>query len=244
MQNYLVFQPVYNFLKTFANGNKVTSWKSKGLSDEGIKPPSMSGNSLNPGRIAYIDNAKIRVKFDGSCLKQENVTFTHKQSVIIYIVSKIDLSIKKDFPLKNSVFGAVKLTRNVNSDKYSCSGYGIGYDVRRSFSLSDGSGFGKNKLIFVADMNSSEHIDNKKKYILILGKSPVDDLDDTTLTTEKEYSRNFTGQQNKFSLSLHYNGLDNYIFFSGVEIYKFKGKNSEINAAPLSLGDVQKIWII
>ena len=46
--------------------------------DESIKPPSRSDNSLNPG-ISYIDNARIRVKFDGSCLKQEKVTLTHKQ---------------------------------------------------------------------------------------------------------------------------------------------------------------------
>ena len=32
------------------------------------------------------------------------------------------------------------------------------------FSLSDGSGFTKNVIIFGADMNSSVHVDNKKKY--------------------------------------------------------------------------------
>ena len=31
-------------------------YKSKGLSDENIKPPSTSDNSLNPG--SYIDNTK------------------------------------------------------------------------------------------------------------------------------------------------------------------------------------------
>ena len=42
--------------------------------------------------------------------------------------------------LGNSLFGAVKLTKN---DKYCYSGYSIGFDTRGSFSPSDSSGFGK-----------------------------------------------------------------------------------------------------
>ena len=34
-------------------------------------------------------------------------------------------------------------------------------------------------------MSSSVHIDNKKKDILILGKGPMQGLDDTTLAAEK-----------------------------------------------------------
>ena len=37
---------------------------------KGSKPPSASDNSLN-SRINYIDNAKMQVTFDGSCLKQK-----------------------------------------------------------------------------------------------------------------------------------------------------------------------------
>ena len=51
-------------------------------------------------------------------------------------------------------------------------------------------------------MSSSVHIDNKRKDILILGKGPTQGLDYTKLTAEKEYSINFTEQQNKFCLSL------------------------------------------
>ena len=35
------------------------------------------------------------------------------------------------------------------------------------------------------------HIDNQKKYILILGLSLTQGLDDTTLTAEAKYSINF-----------------------------------------------------
>ena len=47
-------------------------------------------------------------------------------------------------------------------------------------------------IIFVAEMRSSVHIDNKKKNILILGKNATDGLDDTTLTVENERTINFT----------------------------------------------------
>ena len=50
-----MFQLVSGYFKTVANTSKVTAWKSKGLSDKGIEPPSTSDNSLNPG-INYFDN--------------------------------------------------------------------------------------------------------------------------------------------------------------------------------------------
>ena len=59
------------------------------------------------------------------------------------------------------------------------------------FLLLNDSGFGKNIIIFGANMSSLVHADNKKKDIVILGKGLTDDLDDTTLTAENKYSINF-----------------------------------------------------
>ena len=42
-------------------------------------------------------------------------------------------------------------------------------------------------MIFGVDMSSSVHIDNEKKYILILGKCLTQRLDDTTLAAEAQY---------------------------------------------------------
>ena len=47
-QNYSVFQPIHGCLKLIANTKYISEWKSKGLSDESIKPPSASDNSLSP----------------------------------------------------------------------------------------------------------------------------------------------------------------------------------------------------
>ena len=100
-------------------------------------------------------------------------------------------TVGKCFSLGISIFATVKLIKNVNFNKYKYSGYGIGFDASGSFSLSKGTEFGENVIIFGADMSSSVHVDNR---LLILGKGPTQWLDDTTLTAEKEYSMNFTEQ--------------------------------------------------
>ena len=46
-QNWLVFQPIQRYFKTAsANDSNILSWKSKGLSDESIKPPTTSNKCL------------------------------------------------------------------------------------------------------------------------------------------------------------------------------------------------------
>ena len=52
-QNYLVFQPVNKLSKQITNTVYVSSWKSKGLSAESIKPPTTSDNSLTPALNYY-----------------------------------------------------------------------------------------------------------------------------------------------------------------------------------------------
>ena len=100
------------------------------------------------------------------------------------------------------------------------------------------------KIIFGADMNSSPHIDNKGKDILILGTGPTQGLGEHSLTAEKMYSINFSKNNTKFCLSLHYNGANSYLFVNGTEIIKFKAKDSNIVARPLWLGNISKDWSI
>ena len=115
---------------------------------------------------------KIRVRFSGSCLKQDKFTCTHGNIVNIYIVYEInkkDNTRSSDPTLENCLFGAVTSTKNADIDKHGYSGYGTGFDRGLSFSFPGGR-FAQNILIFGADMGSSAHIDNKKKDILVLGK--------------------------------------------------------------------------
>ena len=137
------------------------------------------------------------------------------------------------------MFGAVKLTRNNDIDKYKYSGYGIGFDSGGTFSFPNG-GFGENVIIFGPHMSSSLHASNKMNNILVLGKGFIQGINDTTIYAEKTYSINFTKTKKKFRLSLHYNGDNSYLFVNGKEICKFKAKYSEIVPYPLCSGKISK----
>ena len=43
---------------------------------------------------------------------------------------------------------------------------------------------------------------------------------------------------------MHYNGANGYLFVNGIEIIKFKSKDSEIVATPLCLGNISKDWVV
>ena len=113
----------------------------------------------------------------------------------------------------------------------------LGFDREISFTF--GNDFSKDVIIFGVDMSSSTKIDNRKKYILILGRGTTQGLE-STLSAEKMYSINFTKKNTKFCLSLHYNGADNYLFVNATEMIKFKAKDSEILAYSLCLGNILK----
>ena len=65
--------------------------------------------------------------------------------------------------------------KNSDLDQYKYSSYGIGFDWRSEFLFTDGS-YGKDVVIFGADMSSSVHVDNKGKDILILGEGPITEI--------------------------------------------------------------------
>ena len=98
-QNYLIFQPLIRYFEFITNTpHYISSWKSKGLSTESIKPSTTSDNSLVPALSYY--GTKTRVKFTGSCLKQDKVTFNLKKVVNIYIVYELNkiAAIRNNFP--------------------------------------------------------------------------------------------------------------------------------------------------
>ena len=144
-----------------------------------------------------IDN-KTRAKFNGSCLKQDKIIYIHGTIVNKYIVHELssNFNYNENITSENCLFGAIKLTKNVDINKYKYSGYGIGFDGNGSFLFPSG-GFGQNVIISGVDMSSFVHVDNKKKDILILDEGPTQGLDNKTLTAEKKYSINFTASWKK-----------------------------------------------
>ena len=137
------------------------------------------------------------------------------------------------------MFGAVSLTTNTDIGKYKYSGYDIGFDRDGKFSFGS-SGLGRNCIIFGADLSSSSHANNKKNNILVLSKDFVQGINGTAIYAEKLYSINFTENNKKFCLSLHYNRANSHLFVNDTEIHKFKAKDSEIVASPLWLGNILK----
>ena len=156
-QNYWLFQPTYRYFRKIGNTNHISAWKSKEVFDESIKSHATSDNNLVLS-LNYIDFIP-RIKFGGQCLKQDKVIFTHKR------VAKNLWPFKEstDFTLVNFLLGTVNLSKNSDFEKHKYFGYGFGIQARESFSLSDGSGFGKNVIIFVAHMISSGHVDSRKE---------------------------------------------------------------------------------
>ena len=58
------------------NGSYIYYWKSKGLSDERINSIKTYEHGVTP-YFSYSDTNEIKVKFDGSCLKQDQATHLH-----------------------------------------------------------------------------------------------------------------------------------------------------------------------
>ena len=149
--------------------------------------------------------------------------------MVIFFVYELDSwpqNFDTDFTLGNFLCRGIKLIKNVDPDKYSYSGYGIGFNTFGEYSLT-GSTVGKNVIIFGVDMNPAVYIHNRGKYILILGKGPAQGLNHT-LTAESQYSINFRRPGIKFCLSLHYNRSNSFLFVNATKIYQFKVKDSEI----------------
>ena len=63
-----------------------------------------------------MNNSKTRLKFKGSCLKQEDLNTWSR-----------DLNF--EFTLKDCFFGSVKLAKDADTGKYKCSSYGMGFDL-------------------------------------------------------------------------------------------------------------------
>ena len=59
------------------------------------------------------------------------------------------------------------------------------------------------------------HANNKVNNVLVLGKALLRGINSTTNYAEKMYSTNFTVNNKKFCLSLHYNGDNSYLFANG-----------------------------
>ena len=82
------------------------------MSEEIMKNPSTSDNSFV---LKWIKGYQLpKIKFNGNCLKQDSVSFFHKNVINSYINYELETcsrDLSKDFTLGNCLFGAVRLNQ-------------------------------------------------------------------------------------------------------------------------------------
>ena len=120
-------------------------------------------------------------------MKQSKIGYAHGTVVNIYIV--YDLKNTKisnpDFTVQNALFGAGKITKDVDTSNYKYNGYGICFDGKSDFSFGNIAN-GKQVRIFDADMSFSSHSANKRQNIYVLRKYFVQGINGTTTYAKKK----------------------------------------------------------
>ena len=100
---------------------------------DAVKTPT----GLAPKLTIARGNGKLNVKFSDNLSKQPKVHYNHGKIINIYVTYKLRKRTisSPDFTVQNALFGAVKLTKDVNTSHYNYSGYGICFDSGSSFSF-------------------------------------------------------------------------------------------------------------
>ena len=123
------------------------------------------------------------------------------------------------------MFRAAKLSKNSDLDKYGCNGYGIGFDARSQFPLSNNK-WDKNVVIFGVNSSLLMHIDNRgKKRFNILLKSLIP----------------------KRKCVLVYRKMQPIVILNGngVKMFQIKAKDSEIKKNhPLCLRNISEDFTV
>ena len=229
-RNTLVFQIIQKHFD-LRNGDEVSRWKSKGLSNQYFGIAGTLGDVVLSKRIKPMH---IIFKEAGTLVQYDNDVIAGGSIINIYIVYKASpKTISSNFVFKNCLFDAIKITNTTNSDtdKWQYSGYGIGFDSKGEFTHPDG-GDGENVIIFGADLSNSKHANNKTKHVLVPGRKRIQKINDTAIYAEKMYSPNLTVDNKIFCLSLHDNSDNSYLFVNGKQVINFKVKNYELIKYP------------
>ena len=197
------------------------------------------------------NDGRMYVHLNGNQQNVANIP-NNNNAINIYCVYDLDLiysSRDTSFTIQNALFGAMQITKNAtDSDKNNYKVYGICFDERSQFGHTmnkDGITYtsnGRNVLIFGVDMSFSVHATNRANHIYLMGDGLTQGINDTTLYAEKKYFRNFTENNVKFVLSLHYNGDDSYLFVNGRQELKFKAKTDQLVKEKLCIGNLSDQW--
>ena len=96
----------------------VSSWKSTGIRNDSNNTELFSVNDSSNNSPALLNqNNRLGVTFNGNYMKQSKLGFSHGTVVNIYIVYELkNRSVNNsDFTVLNGLFGAIKITKDVNT---------------------------------------------------------------------------------------------------------------------------------
>ena len=135
-QSYLIYEP-----KTFSfkqNSAGITHWKSTGIDNYSINT-DLRDVANNSGEYPKVSGGtRMSVRFSGNYVKENKSIYPIKSAINIYIVYSLDLvsnARNTDFIAPNCSFGAVKITKDVNTSNCKYVGYGICFDEGSNFNI-------------------------------------------------------------------------------------------------------------
>ena len=242
-QSYLVYEcKIHSF--NFNNG-KMSEWKSASIFNYSNDSNMRGIEDLKTKLPELKNDGRMHVSLFGNYFEQNKVIIPNNNNVVniycVYELRQVNIPLIIEFAILNALFGAMEITKNANTSKYKYKGYGICFDKGGKFS--EGSiNNGRNILIFGVHESSLLHSNNKANNIYVMGKGPVQGIDDTTLYAEKVYFQNFTQPNKKFVLSLHYNDDNSYLFVNGKQELKFKCKTDQLVKEKLCIGNLRDNW--
>ena len=242
-QSYLVYDCKMGSFN-FCSG-KISVWKSTGIFNYLVNSSMNAVGGSENDLLALKNDGRMYVYLSGNHFEQNKAIIPNNNNVInmycVYELEPVTPSSDDTFTIQNALFGAMEITENVDTSKYTYKGYGICFDEGGTFSKGNINN-GRNVLIFGADESSLVHANNKANNIYVMGDRFVQGINDTTLYAEKVYSQNFSQASKKFVLSLHYNGDDSNLFVNGKQELKFKCKTEHLVKEKLCLGNLSDQW--
>ena len=169
-QSYFLFE---SKSKSFnRSGGSISSWISTGIHNGSKSTDLFSVDNSNNNKPTLLNqNNRLGVTFSGNYMKQSKIGYAHGSVVNIYIAYKLKSRriSNSDFTVQNALFGAVKITKDVDTSNYKYSGYGICFDGKSDFTYGNIIN-GKNVIISGCDMSFSSHANNKVNNIYVLRK--------------------------------------------------------------------------
>ena len=181
-RSYLVYDCKMSSFQ-FTN-DKISVWKSTGIFNY-LDDSNM--NAVDDSRAdlpALKNDGRMYVYLSGNHFEQNKVIIPNNNNAInMYCVCELHpVTASRDdtFTIQNALFGAMEITKNVDTSKYAYKGYGICFDEGGTFSKRNINNV-RNVLIFGVDESSLVHANNKANNVYVMGDLFVQGINDTTL---------------------------------------------------------------